>query len=80
MTIKPGDLVVYTEFEAARRGRPNRAMLVIERVTRLKREGAYYRILDGGTETLCHGTHIRRLRCNENISLLTTKETHSKDI
>ena len=67
MPLKPGDLVVYTEFEAARRGHPNRVMMVLNKMCRLKREGDYYRVLVDGKETLCHVSHIRLLRKNENI-------------
>ena len=67
MKIEPGDLVVYTEFEAARRGEKNCIMLVLNKMCRLKREGDYYRVLIDGKETLCHASHIRLLRKNENI-------------
>ena len=67
MKYKAGDLVAYTEFEAARRGEKNCTMLVLNRMTRLKREGDYYRVLIDGKETLCHASHIRLLRKNENI-------------
>lgn len=67
MKYKAGDLVVYTEFEAARRGVKNCTMLVLNKMNRLKREGDYYRVLIDGEETLCHSSHIRLLRKNENI-------------
>ena len=67
MKFEPGDLVVYTEFESARRGEKNCTMLVLNKMCRLKREGDYYRVLVNGKETLCHVSHIRLLRKNENI-------------
>lgn len=67
MKIKPGDLVVYNEFEAARRGKKKSVMMVVEKLSRLKREGPYYRVIDEGVLTICHQTHIRLLGENEII-------------
>jgi len=58
---QPGDLVTYNAFEEGRRGE-NKIMLVIEKFTRLKREGAYYRVIDGDQLTICHETQIQRVR------------------
>ena len=68
MKIKPGDLVVYTEFEAARRGEKNRVMIVVEKISRIKSEGAYYRVIDAGALTICHQSHVRLLGENESLN------------
>ena len=41
--------------------------MVVEKLSRLKREGPYYRVIDEGVLTICHQTHIRLLGENENI-------------
>lgn len=67
MLFCPGDLVVYRKFEAARRG-SNSIMLIIDRFTRIKVEGAYYRVFDQGDLTLCHGSQIQKLGSRENFN------------
>ena len=42
-------------------------MMIVERYSRVKREGDYYRVMDRGELIICHMSHIRRLRENENI-------------
>ena len=60
MKFKPGDLVTYKDFHARLRGR-DLVMIVVERVSRLKREGSYYRVMAGGEVALLHSSQLRRL-------------------
>lgn len=60
MRFRIGDLVEYNSFEAGRRGN-NKVMLVIGRFLRVKREGSYYRTLDGDTVTMCHESQIQHV-------------------
>ena len=64
MKFKPGDLVTYKEFDASQRG-GNRVMMVVDRMSRLKNEGDYYRLLDRGSVTICHSTALIRWEGNE---------------
>ena len=64
MSYKAGDLVTYNQFEAGRRG-SNTVMLVVEKFTRIKREGAYYRVIDQCQLTICHSSQIEKVRENE---------------
>lgn len=43
-------------------------MLIIDRFTRIKVEGAYYRVFDQGDLTLCHGSQIQKLGSRENFN------------
>ena len=64
MSYKPGQLVELNPFEAGRRG-SNKIMLVIDKFTRLKREGDYYRLMDGDQLTICHESQIQKIRKDE---------------
>tara|TARA_Y100001938_G_scaffold136190_1_gene198743 strand:- start:467 stop:802 length:336 start_codon:yes stop_codon:yes gene_type:complete len=59
LPFRPGDLVEFNSFESARRGK-SKVMLVIEKFKRLKREGAYYRVIDGDQLTICHESQIQK--------------------
>lgn len=61
LTYCEGDLVTYNEFEASKRGK-NKIMLVVEKFTRLKSEGAYYRVVSSGQLTICHESQIQRVK------------------
>ena len=60
MKFKPGELVTYKDFHARLRGR-DLVMIVVERVSRLKREGSYYRVMADGEVVLLHSSQLRRL-------------------
>ena len=66
MKIKPGDLVVYKDFYS-NMGRTQGAMIVIDKLSRLKNEGCYYRVVDRGQLTICHSSQIRKVKKNEDI-------------
>jgi len=64
MSFKPCELVTYKDFHARMRGRMP-VMIVIEKVYRIRQEGAYYRVVDDGEVVLLHSSQLRRLEKDE---------------